>query len=72
MEEIKKMIGNLNKTIKGELQKVLSTSMGIGEVKKNYSAAVKGNQKESVMVIKPKEGEEKKSSEETKSEKLTS
>lgn len=66
LEEMKKMIGNLNKAIKDELQKGLSTNMEIGEVKMNYSGAVKGNQKESVLVIKPKDGEENKSSEDTK------
>lgn len=67
MEEMKKMLGNFNKTVKDELQKVVNTSMEIGEVKNSYhSGAVKGNQKESVLVIKPKNGEENKSSKDTK------
>ncbi|KMR04821.1 hypothetical protein RF55_420 [Lasius niger] len=68
MEEMKRMIGNFNKTMKDELQKMVNTctSMERGEVKKSYSEVMKRNQTESVLVIKPKDGEENKSSEDTK------
>lgn len=66
MEEMKEMIGNFYKAMKDELQKMEYTSMERGELKKSYSGVVKGNQTESVLVIKPKDGEENKSSEDTK------
>lgn len=65
MEEMKKMMGNF-KVVIDELQNVLNADKGMGEVKKSYSGAVKRSQRESVLVIKPKVGEENKSSEETK------
>lgn len=65
MEEMKKIIGNF-KAIKNEIQKMVSANMGVGEARKSYSGAVKGNQRESVLVIKPKDGGENKSSEDTK------
>lgn len=66
MKEMKRMIENFNKVMKDELQKVVNTSLERGEIKKSYSGVVKGSQAESVLVIKPKEGEENKSNENTK------
>lgn len=66
MEEMKRMTGNFNKAMKDELQKVVNTSLETGERKKSYSGVVKGNQTESVLVIKPKDGEENKLSEDIK------
>lgn len=66
MKEMKRMIENFNKVMKDELQKVVNTSLERGEIKKSYSGVVKGSQAESVLVIKPKEEEENKSSENTK------
>lgn len=60
------MIGNLNKEMKDEIQKMVNTSLEKREVKKSYSGIVKGNQTESVLIIKSKDGEEIKSSEDTK------
>lgn len=66
MEEMKRMIGNLNKEMKDEIQKMVNTSLEKREVKKSYSGIVKGNQTESMLIIKSKDGEEIKSSEDTK------
>lgn len=66
MEEMKRMIRDFNKEMKDELQKMVNTSLEGREVKKNYNEIVKGYRTESVLVIKPKDGEENKSSEDTK------
>lgn len=66
MEEMKRMIGNLNKEMEDEIQKMVNTSLEKREVKKSYSGIVKKNQTESVLIIKSKDGEEIKSSEDTK------
>lgn len=66
MEEMKRMIGNLNKEMKDEIQKMVNISLEKRKVKKSYSGIVKGNQTESVLIIKSKDGEEIKSSEDTK------
>lgn len=51
MEEMKRMIGNLKKEMKDEIQLMVNTSLERSEVKKSYNGIVKGNQTESVMVI---------------------
>lgn len=68
MEEMKRMIVKFNTVMKDELQKMVNTSTNMvgGEVKKSYNEVTKGNQTESVLVIKPKDGEENKASEDTK------
>lgn len=59
----------IREAVKTEMQKVLSNipmpSMGTGHIDKSYSGAVKKNQ-ESVLIIKPKDGKENNSSENTK------
>lgn len=66
MEEMKMMIEKYNKAMKDELHKMMNARMEKGEIKKSYSEVLKENQTESVLVIKPKDGEENKSSEDTK------
>lgn len=59
----------ISEALKAEMQKILSTipmqNMGTGQIEKSYSGAVKKNQ-ESMLIIKPKDGEENNSSENTK------
>ncbi|XP_026828000.1 uncharacterized protein LOC113562520 [Ooceraea biroi] len=59
----------LNETVKTELQKGLChtsvTNSETGEIKKSYSGAAK-NQRESVLIVKPKNGEKNNLSENTK------
>ncbi|XP_070170847.1 uncharacterized protein [Polyergus mexicanus] len=65
IEEMKKML-DFKKTTTKEMQKIVNASGERGEIKKSYSEVMKGSPTESVLVIKPKDKEENKSSEDTK------